>query len=77
MYKEGQVKLISKEEYKERVITFLEYLDENIIVQRIIGRAPEENTLFVNWNESWWKIRDEIVKKWKKGIANKELSVII
>ena len=43
------------------------------MVQRIIGRAPEENTLFVNWNESWWKIRDEIVaqmeeRKTKQGI---------
>lgn len=63
MYKEGEVSLISKDEYKERVITFLEYLNEDIIVQRIIGRAPEENTLFVNWNESWWKIRDEIVEE--------------
>ena len=45
----------------ERVITFLEYLDPNIVIQRIIGRAPEENALFVNWNESWWKIRDDIV----------------
>jgi radical SAM protein (TIGR01212 family) len=61
LYKEGEVFLVSKEEYMERVITFLEYLDPQIVVQRIIGRAPEENSLFVNWNESWWKIRDDIV----------------
>lgn len=61
MYKRGEISLISKDEYVERVITFLEYLDPKIIVQRVIGRAPEENLLFVNWNESWWKIRDEIV----------------
>lgn len=60
-YKSGEISLISKEEYMERVIKFLEYLDPNIIIQRIIGRAPEENALFVNWNESWWKIRDEII----------------
>lgn len=60
-YKKGEIKLISKEEYKERVIIFLEYLDPKVVVQRIIGRAPEENALFVNWQESWWKIRDEIV----------------
>lgn len=66
MYKEGEINLISKEEYIERVITFLEYLDEDIVVQRIIGRAPEENTLFVNWNESWWKIRDEIVDEMER-----------
>lgn len=67
MYKNGDIEIISKEEYIKRVITFLEYLDENIVVQRIIGRAPEKNSLFVNWNESWWKIRDEIVKKMEVG----------
>lgn len=61
MYEKGQLDLISKEDYQERVIKFLEHLDENIVIQRIIGRAPEEGSLFVNWNESWWKIRDEIV----------------
>ena len=60
-YKNGYIQLISKDEYQERVITFLEYLDPKIVIQRIIGRAPEENALFVNWNQSWWKIRDEIV----------------
>ena len=61
MFKSGEISIISKDEYKKRVITFLEYLDEDIIVQRIIGRAPKEGSLFVNWNESWWKIRDEII----------------
>lgn len=61
LFKTGEISLISKEEYIERVIVFLEYLDPNIVIQRVIGRAPEENSLFVNWNESWWKIRDEIV----------------
>lgn len=59
-YKGGKIKLISVEEYKERVITFLEYLYPNVVIQRLIGRAPKENSLFVNWNMSWWKIRDEI-----------------
>ncbi len=62
-YKNNEIDIISKKEYIHRVITFLEYLDPNIVVQRIMGRAPEENTLFVNWHESWWKIRDEIVTK--------------
>ncbi len=61
LYKRGEISLVSKEEYIERVILFLEHLDPAIVVQRVIGRAPEENLLFVNWNESWWKIRDEIV----------------
>lgn len=60
MYKKGEIQLISRDQYIERVIIFLEYLNPNVVVQRVIGRAPEENTLFVNWDESWWKIRDKI-----------------
>jgi len=62
-YKNGEIDIISKEEYIDRVITFLEYLNPEIVIQRLIGRAPKENSLFVNWNESWWKIRDEIEQK--------------
>lgn len=62
-YQSGELTLISLEEYKKRVITFLRYLSPDIIVQRIIGRAPEEYTLFANWNTSWWKIHDDIVEE--------------
>lgn len=62
-YKKDEIKIISKDEYVERVIAFLENLNKGIVVQRLIGRAPEENSLFVNWGMSWWKIRDEIVEK--------------
>lgn len=63
MYKENEIEIISKEVYIDRVITFLEYLHPDIVIQRVVGRAPEEGTLFVNWNTSWWKIRDEILCK--------------
>ena len=52
--------LITKDEYMERVITFLEYLSDSIVVERLIGRAPKSETLFVNWDTSWWKIHEEI-----------------
>lgn len=60
MYKKGEIELIPRDEYVERVISFLEYLDPEIVVQRLLGRAPEEGSLFSNWGESWWKIRDHI-----------------
>ena len=63
LYKEGRIQIISKEEYVLRVIKFLEYLKSDIVIQRLIGRAPEDNALFVNWNTSWWKIKDEIINK--------------
>jgi hypothetical protein len=62
MFKENKLQLHSKEEYIERVITFLEYLHPDTVIQRLVGRAPEENALFVNWNTSWWKIKDEIIE---------------
>lgn len=65
-FKSGEIDIISKEEYIHRVIAFLEYLDPKIVIQRIMGRAPEEDSLFVNWSESWWKIRDEIVSIMEK-----------
>lgn len=66
MYLNGEVELISKEEYVDRVILFLRHLDEKVVIGRLLGRAPEENTLFCNWDTSWWKIRDEIIEKMEK-----------
>jgi radical SAM protein (TIGR01212 family) len=63
MYECGAVVPISRDEYIERVIRFLEYLSPQIIVQRLIGRAPSERSLFCSWGTSWWKIRDIIETK--------------
>lgn len=60
MYNSSKVHLLKKEDYIERTITFLEYLNPDIIVQRLIGRAPKEDTVIVNWNTSWWKVKEQI-----------------
>lgn len=67
MYKNGEFVLHSKEDYIKRVSTFLAYLDEKIALQRLLGRAPEEKTLFSNWDTSWWKIYDEIMEYMKEN----------
>ncbi|EGO61988.1 TIGR01212 family radical SAM protein [Acetonema longum] len=59
-FQKGQLPLISKEEYVERVVAFLEHLHPEVIIQRLVGRAPEANTLFTNWQTGWWKIKEEI-----------------
>ncbi len=61
-YLNGDIKFESAQDYIERTAIFLAYLDENIIIQRLVGRAPEEDTLFCNYGMSWWKIKDEIEK---------------
>ena len=62
MYEENKIKTISKEEYENNVIEFLRYIDKDVAVARIVGRAPKDETVFCNWDTSWWKIRDEIIQ---------------
>ncbi|OPJ55941.1 TIGR01212 family radical SAM protein [Alkalithermobacter paradoxus] len=66
-YENKSIDIISLDEYVKRVATFLEYLNEDIVIHRLIGRAPEENTLFCNWNTSWWKIKDMIDEYMKEN----------
>lgn len=63
MYKNNEVNPISLEEYIERTITFLEHLNEKIVIQRLIGRAPKEDTIFCNYGRSWRYIVDRIEKE--------------
>ena len=60
MYARGEVEPVSAEEFINRTIAFLEYLNPDIVVQRLIGRAPAERTVFCNWNTSWWKLQERI-----------------
>lgn len=66
MYKNGEIKVVSMDEYVERVIVFLENLSSRIVVQRLVGRAPKEGSLFVNWGKSWWKVKDAILVKMER-----------
>lgn len=59
-YEAGEFTLISVEEYARRVVEFLRYLDPMIVLQRLVGRAPEENTIFTNWSMGWWRVQDLI-----------------
>lgn len=58
-YEHGTINLCSKEEYIERLATFLAYLSPQIIVERLFSRVPEKDAVFSNWNTSWWKLQDE------------------
>jgi len=62
-YEKGNLEMIPLEEYIDRVILFLEYIRPDMVIQRLVSRAPKEDTLFCNWNTSWWKIKDRIDEK--------------
>ncbi|MDY6065521.1 MAG: TIGR01212 family radical SAM protein [Finegoldia sp.] len=63
MYEKGEVKLKSLDDYIDEVILFLSYLGKDILVQRLVGRMPEKNTVFCNWSTSHWKIQKMILGK--------------
>lgn len=63
MYQSGEFSPISLGEYIDRVVAFLEHLSPSIVIQRLLGRAPKERTLFCNWGMSWWKIHDLIEER--------------
>ena len=62
MYEKGEIKLLGAEEYARRCVEFLKYLSPDIVIQRIVGRVPEEDSVIANDGQSWWKIRDRIVE---------------
>lgn len=61
LYNRHEIMLLSKDEYIKRAINFLIYVDKEMVIQRLIGRAPEKDTITANWNTSWWKIKDELL----------------
>lgn len=63
MYRSGSFKPLSMDEFIDRTILFLEYLDPRIVVQRLIGRAPADRTLFCSWDTSWWKVQAAIEER--------------
>lgn len=56
----GEFEMISLDDYVERVCDFLEYLDPRIVIQRLVGKGPQKDLIFCNWDTSWWKIKDAI-----------------
>lgn len=70
MYKNNEITLGSKSDYINRTILFLEHLNPKIVLQRLIGRAPSDATIFCNWGTSWWKIHDEIIETMTQNNSN-------
>lgn len=62
-YESGTITVCSKQEYIERLILFLEHLSPEIVVERLLSRIPESDSVFSNWNTSWWKLQDEILSE--------------
>lgn len=60
MIRDGETALLSMEEYIERALLFLSLLREDIVVQRIVGRASGPLASSVNGGEPWWEVKKRI-----------------
>ncbi len=63
MYRKGEIEIGGVEEYVERVVTFLEYLDPEIVIHRLVSDPPKEGVLFGNWGLSKMEILNLIDKE--------------
>ena len=61
-YENGTITLCSKEDYLNRLMMFLEYLNPEIAIERLFSRIPEKDAVFCNWGTSWWKLKDELLE---------------
>ncbi|KUK11342.1 MAG: hypothetical protein XD50_0383 [Clostridia bacterium 41_269] len=60
MFKKGEIEVAPLSEYVRRVGAFLEYLDPNIVIQRLAAKGPKGKLLFCNWGLSLWAVKQEI-----------------
>lgn len=58
MVRSGEISLLSAEDYIRRTILLLTHIPSEIVIERLIGRVPECDSVCANWHISWWKIRD-------------------
>lgn len=65
-YENGELEICSKQEYFERLAHFLMYLRKDMVIERLFSRIPEQDSLFSNWGESWWKCQDEFLQYMKE-----------
>ena len=59
-YNLGKLSVGTVEDYVQKAGEFIAYLSKDIVIQRLVGRAPKEDTVFCNYDTSWWKIKDMI-----------------
>ncbi|MDK2907501.1 MAG: uncharacterized protein PWQ66_1462 [Petrotoga sp.] len=56
LYKSGEFVPLTLDDFVERAITFLEYLDPKIVIHRLVADPPKIGTLHGNWGISKIKI---------------------
>jgi len=63
LYRKGKIKIGSLNEFINRAITFLEYLDPKIVIHRLAADPPHIGTVFGNWGLPKIEILNRIEKE--------------
>ena len=70
-YKNGEIKLMSLEEYAKIVADLLDIFPDDIIVHRLTGEAPDDELIAPDWCSP--RRKQEVLKEIEKAINEKQL----
>lgn len=62
-YLEGKISVGNVDDYIQRVLYFITHAKPTIAISRLVSRIPEKDSLFSNWDMSWWKIYNQILEQ--------------
>ena len=66
-YEKSEFHMSTVDDFVDKVVTFIRLTSPDIAFQRLLGRAPKSETLFCNWDMSWWRIQEMIESKLEKN----------
>lgn len=62
-YLAGRLDMIGPMDYYDRLEAFLKRAHPEMIIERLFGRAPEEDAHFCNWDRSWRYLQNEFERR--------------
>ncbi|HHT21194.1 MAG TPA: TIGR01212 family radical SAM protein [Tissierellia bacterium] len=62
-YLAGGLELIGAMDYYDRLEAFIRRAHPAMVIERLFGRAPAEDSLFCNWDRSWRYLQNEFERR--------------
>ncbi len=62
-YLDGKIIVGDINDYIQRVIYFITRLNPDIAIARLVSRIPKDDSVFSNWETSWWKVYNMIIEQ--------------
>ncbi len=61
-YLNGEIEIISFDDYLERVVLFIRNLKPNVTIERFFSRNSDDDVIFCNWSRSWRYLKNTLDK---------------